>query len=503
MNSRVLWLLPAALIGALLPVAGAAPATAASTLPLLTVQPADKFTLIYDDSGTGADDDVSIWRPNLASYPGFFSLGDVAMDSHGRAPANTFLVRGSGDALARPVGFRWVWDDKGSGGDQDGSLWEPVAPAGYTCLGTVATPNYSKPSTDVVRCIRSEYTVPGKPAKVWDDSGSGADHDAGLWQSDPRDHLGLPPSTFVARPSHGDPGGDARYRVLNKRLTDAPVLAGRPVDATVTRLLAPRVRLHPQERFFPSSAQFHLANVHESGGYLVTNEPLGCDDCTGPAFLDGQRPDQVPVSAYAEIVPRTEGGAPTNVTDVFYWFFYPYNQGKQVCIGLDTPAGCAGEYERFGNHVGDWEHIAIRFVDNLPARVFYSQHSGGKEFAFGDKRVNLAGWRPLVYSANGSHASYPNLGVHVYRELPNGGVLADDTAAGQLWDTAPALVPFRWQRPGSYAGSLAWLNITSRWGNPKSGCEISEPITGECVLNDGPTGPAQKGYAQPPLGPLE
>jgi hypothetical protein len=50
---------------------------------------------------------------------------------------------------------------------------------------------------------------------------------------------------------------------------------------------------------------------------------------------------------------------------------------------------------------------------------------------------------------------------------------------------------------------LSWLNITSRWGNPKSGCEVSEPIAGECVLNDGPQGPMLKSYAQPPLGPLE
>ncbi|MEC3978743.1 Vps62-related protein [Amycolatopsis sp. H20-H5] len=489
--------------------------TSAGTLPharsspltgrpeVVSVRPADQFQRIWDDGGSGADHDVSIWRPDVSRYSGYRSLGDVVMKGYG-APSNTFLVRDDAGVAARPVGYRLIWDDRGSGGDHDVSLWEPVAPAGYTCLGSVAEHGYdTPPSTDVVRCLQSSYTTDGAPGKEWDDSGSGAHHDVSFWQANPVDHLGLSPSTFVARGGHDDNGGGQRYRVIDKTRTDVPALSGQPVTLATAGEFAPRVRLHPAEYYFPSTAEFHLGNVHQSNGYLVTNQALGCDSCTDPAFLNGMRPGSAAVSAYAEVVHRTDKGRPTEVTDVVYWMFYPYNSGKRVCVGLMSRWGCVGGYSTFGNHVGDWEHVTLRFVGNLPAKIFYSQHDGGQEFTFGDKHVRLAGWRPEVYSAKGSHGSYPGTGVHVYRELPNGDNLSDVTGAGIAWDTAPALVPFAWQPRGTYAGPLSWLNLTSRWGNPKSGCEISGPISGECVLDDGPEGPMLKDYSQPPLRQLE
>ncbi|MGQ0839988.1 Vps62-related protein [Actinokineospora sp.] len=469
----------------------------------LSLQPTDQFTRIWDDRASGADDDISIWRPNVGRHPGYRALGDIVMKGFG-PPSNTFLVREEADFLARPVGYRWIWDDKGSGGDHDVSLWEPIPPQGYSCLGSIANPRYSTPpSTDAVRCLKSTYTLPGAPGKEWDDSGSGANDDVSLWQSNPADHRGLSPSTFIARQGHGDSGGAQRYRVINKTLTGMRALSGAAVTVATARAFAPRVWLHPAEYYFPSPVESFLDNVHESNGYLVTNQALGCDSCTEPAFLDGVRPNSTAVSAYAEVIHRTDNGVPTDVTDIIYWMFYPYNNGKRVCIGLMSPAGCLGGYSTFGNHVGDWEHVTLRFIGNRPAKIYYSQHADGQEFTFGDKYVRLADWRPDVYSAKGSHGSYPGVGVNTYRELPNGAKLTDETGVGILWDTHSALVPFTWQPRGTYSGSLSWLNITSRWGNPKSGCGISEPISGECVLNDGPVGPMLKGYAQPPLKPME
>lgn len=52
----------------------------------LYVQAATSFNWIYDDHGTGADNDVAIWRANLGQYPGYYSLGDVAQPFHGSAP---------------------------------------------------------------------------------------------------------------------------------------------------------------------------------------------------------------------------------------------------------------------------------------------------------------------------------------------------------------------------------------------------------------------------------
>ncbi|RKG92696.1 DUF946 domain-containing protein [Corallococcus terminator] len=465
----------------------------------LELKPTSRFAWIYDDHGTGATNDISVWRPDLSQSPGFFSLGDVAMSNRGQAPATTFLVRGEGDLLARPSNYNWIWSDSGSGGTHDASFWEPVAPAGYTCLGHVAVLGYSKPSTDLIRCVRSEYVLPANPAWVWDDKGSGANDDIGVWQAVARDHRGLPASTFVSRPSHGDTGG-SRYWVLNKSATSNPELRGLPVDAQAVATFAPRVWLHPEELYFPSSTQFHLANVHEENGHLVTNQALGCDSCTDPQFLDGQRPNQTSVPVYAQVIPRTQGGQPTNVTDVLYWNFYPYNNGKRVCIGWYSPWGCVGGYSTFGNHVGDWEHLTVRFVDGRPSQVYLSQHANGQLFTFGDKAVFLAGWHPEVFSANGSHGLYPDAARHIYETIFNGDFLADDTGAGLAWDTWNNVVAIPWQPAGTYTGSLAWMNLTAYWGNPEGGCDNP---TGYCVNSGGPSSLRNRSVYQPEYMTLE
>ncbi|WP_199745869.1 Vps62-related protein [Corallococcus sp. AB030] len=465
----------------------------------LEVRPTSRFSWIYDDHGTGATNDIAVWRPDLSQTPGFFSLGDVAMPNRGQAPATTFVVRGEGDLLARPSNYNWIWDDSGSGGTHDVSFWEPVAPAGYTCLGHVAVLGYSKPSTDLIRCVRSEYVLPANPAWVWDDRGSGADDDIGVWQAAARDHRGLPASTFISRPSHGDTGGN-RYWVLNKSATSNAELRGLPVDAQAVAAFAPRVWLHPDEAYFPSSTQFHLANVHEENGHLVTNQALGCDSCTDPQFLDGQRPNQTPVPVYAQVITRTQGGLPTNVTDVLYWSFYPYNNGKRVCIGWYSPWGCVGGYSTFGNHVGDWEHLTVRFIDGRPAQVYLSQHANGQTFTFGDKAVFLTGWHPEVFSANGSHGLYPDAARHIYETIFNGDFLADDTGAGLAWDTWNNVVVIPWQPAGTYTGSLAWMNLTAYWGNPESGCDNP---TGYCVNSGGPSPLRNRSVYQPDYMTLE
>ncbi|PTL80356.1 hypothetical protein DAT35_30135 [Vitiosangium sp. GDMCC 1.1324] len=462
----------------------------------LYVQAATAFNWVYDDHGTGADSDVAVWRANLAQYPGYYSLGDVAQPFHGSAPRGSFVASGEGDVLARPVDYAWVWSDWGSGGTHDVSIWEPLPAAGYTCLGTVTVLGYDKPSTDLIRCVRSEYVLPANPSGLWNDSGSGADYDVGIWQVEPRDPRGLALSTFIARPSHTDTGGN-RYWVLNKSALANPEMKGVPVDAVTVSQYAPLVWLHSEEYYFPSSVEFFLPNVHESGGYMVTNQALGCDSCTDPQFLDGQRPDTTQVPVYAEIVNRTQGGQPTNITDIVYWTFYPYNNGKRVCIGWYSPWGCVGGYSTFGNHVGDWEHFTVRFVDGRPSQVFLSQHSGGQTFNFGDKNLALTGFHTEVYSALGSHGVYPDAARHIYQTIGNGDFLADDTSRGIAWNTWNSTVPFFRQAPGTYGGSLSWLNSTSRWGNPKSGCGFSEQVSGECVLNDGPTGIMDKSASNP------
>ena len=72
----------------------------------------------------------------------------------------------------------------------------------------------------------------------------------------------------------------------------------------------------------------------------------------------------------------TEYNDPCLTVDVLYPTFYPYNYGKDVCVGLESQnLTCYGfDYHTFDNHVGDWEHAEIRFQYGQPVGIFLSSH---------------------------------------------------------------------------------------------------------------------------------
>ena len=59
---------------------------------------------------------------------------------------------------------------------------------------------------------------------------------------------------------------------------------------------------------------------------------------------------------------------------------------------------------RFGNHVGDWEHTMVRFIDGVPDTVYYSAHSGGAAYKY--SAVEKIDVRPVSYTGVGTHANY-------------------------------------------------------------------------------------------------
>lgn len=453
--------------------------------------------LRYNDSGTGGDRDLSIWRPNPIA--GYHSLGDVAVSGY-TAPGG-YLVKDDGDLLAAPTDYVFKWNDSGSGGDRDVSLWHPVAPQGYKCLGTITGNGYAKPSTNQMRCIKSEYVLHGKGTFVWNDSGTGSDRDGSIWSINASDYRGQSVGAFIAQPNY-TLGGE--YWAINMSALNGVQIGD--VTAWHAAEYAPRVYLSGQEKYFPDAVEPFLANTHEETHngrvHLVTNQALGCDSCTDPAFLDGKNPAEASVPVYTFIVPKPVVGP--NVTDVVYFFWSPYNNGKRICIGAYIDGlGCIGGYSTFGNHVGDWEHMTIRFVNGLPNKVYMSQHGWGEEFVWGHSEVQMMGNHPVVYSALGSHATYPAAARYSYRDLPNGDALIDYTAASIAWDTWNSLVIIPWQPAGTFTGDLEWLNFSGAWGNPKAGCGLVEDVSGECVLNGGPGGPMFKQSTNPNFATLD
>ncbi|WP_421109222.1 Vps62-related protein [Streptomyces sp. NEAU-S77] len=125
------------------------------------LRPPTGFTKIWGDHGTGSDKDGSVWRPVPPS--GYVALGDVFVSGYNSPnPAQYACVRK--DAVG---GHRYVreariggeiWNDRGSGGDRDVSVWAvqapPYPPDRVDRLimgvdGFITNPAYSKPEQPV------------------------------------------------------------------------------------------------------------------------------------------------------------------------------------------------------------------------------------------------------------------------------------------------------------------------------------------------------------------
>jgi hypothetical protein len=292
----------------------------------------------------------------------------------------------------------------------------------------------------------------------------------------------------------------------------------------VARDLAPKIYLHPGERFYPSSLEYYFPNVNLINykgqkvaasvqkvplrptnfarkssfpvHFLVSKQKLDHDSSINLAFFRGQNPSKVSVPVYTIFSKKSE-----TITDIVYFLFYPYNRGKRACVGTYTKLGCIGGYSTFRNHVADWEHMTIRLEKNRPSKIFLAYHNKGKVFdkdSPNNQAIEFRGTHPIVYSAGGSHGLHEKPGSHKYREVGLPGFkepLVDYTGKGVPWHTWENLKIYGIYRPSKwfrFRGEWTWLNYRGRWGNPHGRKKLDLRIVGEdveYVLSDGPSFP--------------
>ena len=186
------------------------PAPPSTALELLA---ATDYTWVWDDSGSGAFADGSIWRPVVPA--GYVALGDVAVAGHDPPTGATQLVRDDPEILARPVAYEQIWNDTLSLGLYDVAIWNPIPPPGHACLGSVAIDDHDvPPSTDLIRCVPLHYLVTGDRTLTWTDAGSLALQDAGLWTCIPGDPRGQAVGSFITRRHHEDPGAQKCWSIV-------------------------------------------------------------------------------------------------------------------------------------------------------------------------------------------------------------------------------------------------------------------------------------------------
>ena len=152
-----------------------------------------QISAIYTDSGTGATIGITVYGPKLSDIPdGYYMVGMSAVPgthAHGNKQM-LFLVNPEFDssAITNPISFNLIWNDKGSGGDMEGSFWSVQCPAPYFALGDVAVGSHSEPSEELKKkfaCIRYDYLFTAEIGSlIWNDQGSGADSHVSVWETE-------------------------------------------------------------------------------------------------------------------------------------------------------------------------------------------------------------------------------------------------------------------------------------------------------------------------------
>ncbi|KAJ6263872.1 hypothetical protein Dda_0009 [Drechslerella dactyloides] len=278
---------------------------------------------------------------------------------------------------------------------------------------------------------------------------------------------------------------------------------------------APLVYLHSDDPYRPSDISSMLANTRLEVDYKPVGgvpSPLTLDNLnilndfggqsgyltalndvsanTQQAWLKGVTPDsngKINGAVPAAVIVNEKDSV---TTDVFYFYFYNFNAAPPV-LGLI-----------FGNHVGDWENIMVRFQNGKPSAVWYSQHAEGQAFTYAATRK--IGQRPIGYSAKGSHANYAIDGKHDHTipgvNLPGSFFLTDDTNAGVLWDPLQSAYFYKFDgnsntfTPYDVTTPVNWLYYQGHWGdkqyptsNPNQMILFKQP-----KFADGPGGPIFK-----------
>jgi len=144
------------------------------------------------------------------------------------------VPEGKQPALAHPTGYKRRWNSEGSGADIECSIWRPTPPEGYVALGDVATRGYAEPDVREIMCVREDLTADGTldgNTFIWNDEGSQGDLDVSLWEIRPNQRVEgdntifVASGGFVAACKHSKPSRPYRDSVL--RVLKLPIF---PVD---------------------------------------------------------------------------------------------------------------------------------------------------------------------------------------------------------------------------------------------------------------------------------
>jgi len=164
-----------------------------------------------------------------------------------------------------------------------------------------------------------------------------------------------------------------------------------------------------------------------------------------------------------------------------YWWFFRYNDYPGAIVGACIPLYC-------GDHEGDWEGVTVvTTAQSLPAilAVTYAAHRERVEVS--TAAVAKVSGRPLVFVAEGTHASYPFrctsdckenatfLGVHLLPEGTHDGAVTwggDSTHECAIYECVRPLPELGETGESAPPRAGGWAGWHGAWGDTcHGGCD--------------------------------
>ncbi|XP_070169032.1 uncharacterized protein [Polyergus mexicanus] len=289
-----------------------------------------------------------------------------------------------------------------------------------------------------------------------------------------------------------------------------------PVYALVKNCVSRDAWLHMKKTKQSSKSEQNTLTLLQDSGLLSQRQSNDANDIKIQIKLR-ERIQQTKTEAQFEKI-REESGCQKVHFHVTYWMFYPFSEGKTICVldlglfgswPIPTMGGaCIGTLKEYGSHIGDWEHMSLYFKDNeYPLAMYVSAHDAGAFYrydprngtfiyesqetrkglfqkpTFPEKVYTADGSHPILFSARGSHGLWTAPGKHKFVRVPR---LYDESGFGTAWPTWKKLELLLEEDNKPLPG---WMTFKGKWGNPSSNCHpLAKLGFNICEFVDGPTG---------------
>lgn len=130
----------------------------------------------YYPLGSVWNDSNNIWKNSRNKCTPKTQPGCGGKNKHHYLGPNKETLLVSGDVV-KPVRFKKIWNSRDGckscqAPHNNVTIWEPIAPEGYTCIGDVVTKGNYPPSKDIIRCVPNKCVEKMPLGKnVWDSNG--------------------------------------------------------------------------------------------------------------------------------------------------------------------------------------------------------------------------------------------------------------------------------------------------------------------------------------------